>query len=162
MGEQRAKEFFTKLKANDVQILSGNKQVAQAAASGQIAFGLTDTDDAIGMLEKGEPVAIVYPDREADQMGTLFIPNTVAIIKGCPHPEAARKLVDFLLTPGVEETLAKGPSAQIPLNPAVTVPGASRRQPPCMRCRSTSRPRRPPGTRRPNSCATSFWAPDRV
>ena len=122
LGEDKAKEFFRNLKANDVQILSGNAQVAQAAASGQIAFGMTDTDDAIGMLEKGQPVTIVYPDREPDQMGTLFIPNTVSIIKGCPHPEAARRLVDYLLTPGVEETLAKGASAQIPLNPAVKVP----------------------------------------
>ena len=122
LGEDEAKAFFRKLKANDVQILSGNAQVAQSAASGQIAFGLTDTDDAIGMLEKGQPVAIVYPDREADQMGTLFIPNTVSIIKGCPNPEAARRLVDYLLSPSVEEKLALGPSAQIPLNPAVNVP----------------------------------------
>lgn len=118
-GEDKAKEFFLALKANDVQILSGNKQVALAAASGQIAFGLTDTDDAIIELENGKPVAIVYPDREPDQLGTLFIPNTVAIIKGCPHPEAARKLVDYVLSPEVEEKLALCPSAQIPLNPRV-------------------------------------------
>jgi iron(III) transport system substrate-binding protein len=55
-----------------------------------------------------------------NQLGTLFIPNTVAILERCPHPEAARKLVDFLLSPAVEEQLALGPSAQIPLNPKVT------------------------------------------
>ncbi len=60
----------------------GNKQVAQAVGSGQIAFGLTDTDDAIGEIDAGNPVAIVYPDREADGLGTLFIPNTLAILKG--------------------------------------------------------------------------------
>jgi iron(III) transport system substrate-binding protein len=119
LGDEKAKEFCRRLKANDVQILSGNVQVAQSAASGQIAFGLTDTDDAVGMIEKAYPVAIVYPDRQEDQMGTLFIPNTVSIIKGCPHPAAARRLVDYLLSSGVEEKLARGPSAQIPLNPAV-------------------------------------------
>ncbi|MGD9723636.1 MAG: extracellular solute-binding protein [Pirellulales bacterium] len=122
LGPEKAKEFCTKLKANGVQVMSGNAQVAQGVAAGQIAFGLTDTDDAVGMLEKGNPVAIVYPDRNADQMGTLFIPNTVSIIKGCPHPAEARKLVDYLLSSGVEEKLALGPSAQIPLNPAVKVP----------------------------------------
>ena len=55
LGEEKAKEFCRQLKANDVQILSGNAQVAQAVAGGQFAFGLTDTDDAIGMVEKGEP-----------------------------------------------------------------------------------------------------------
>jgi iron(III) transport system substrate-binding protein len=119
LGDEKAKDFFRRLKANGVQILSGNKQVALAAAAGGIAFGLTDTDDAIIELEKGLPVAIVYPDRRDDQMGTLFIPNTVAIIKGSPHEAAARRLVDYVLSPEVEEKLALCPSAQIPLNPNV-------------------------------------------
>lgn len=119
LGDRKAKEFFRKLKANGVLVMSGNKQVAQAAGAGQIAFGLTDTDDAIGELEQGRRVAIVYPDRRPDQLGTLFIPNTLAIVKGCPHPEAARRLVDYLLQPNVEARLAAGPSAQIPLNPVV-------------------------------------------
>ena len=118
-GEEEAKEFFRKLKANDVQILSGNKQVALSVAAGRLAFGLTDTDDAIIELEKGRPVAIVYPDQGDDGLGTLFIPNTLSIIKGCPNPVEARRLVDYLLAPPVEEKLAAGPSAQIPLNPEV-------------------------------------------
>jgi len=118
-GEDEAKAFFHKLKANQVKILSGNKQVAQAVSAGQLAFGLTDTDDAIGEIEQGRPVAIVYPDQGEGGLGTLFIPNTVAIIAGGPHPEAARRLVDYLLSPEVEAKLAFGASAQIPLNPAV-------------------------------------------
>jgi iron(III) transport system substrate-binding protein len=117
LGEEKAKDFFRQLRANGVQVLGGNKQIATACSAGQIAFGLTDTDDAIIEIERAGPVAIVYPDREADQLGTLFIPNTLAIIKGCPHPASARKLVDYLLAPGVEQKLAAGPSAQIPLNP---------------------------------------------
>ena len=52
-GDEKAKDFFKQLKANDVQILSGNKQVALAVGGGQLAFGITDTDDAIIELEKG-------------------------------------------------------------------------------------------------------------
>jgi iron(III) transport system substrate-binding protein len=114
-GDDKAKQFFRDLRTNGVQLLSGNKQVATAAGSGQIAFGLTDTDDAMGEVEAGSPVAIVYPDRGPDELGTLFIPNTLAIIKGAPHPDAARALADYLLSPEVEAALAGGPSAQIPL-----------------------------------------------
>lgn len=121
LGEEPAKQFFHALKANDVKIMSGNKQVALAVSSGQLAIGLTDTDDAIIELERGQPVMIVYPDRELNQMGTLFIPNSLAIIKGCPHPEEARRLVDFLLSSDVEVKLAQSPSAQIPLNSQVQV-----------------------------------------
>jgi iron(III) transport system substrate-binding protein len=119
LGVEQAQAYFRSLRANGVQILGGNKQVAQACASGKIAFGLTDTDDAIIEIERGSPVTIVYPDREADQLGTLFIPNTLAILKNCPHPAAAQKLVDYLLSPPVEDQLARGKSAQIPLNPQV-------------------------------------------
>jgi iron(III) transport system substrate-binding protein len=119
LGEEKAKEYLRSLLANDVQILGGNKQVALAAASGQIAFGLTDTDDAIIEVEKANPVTIVYPDREEGELGTLFIPNTLAIIKNGPNPDAAKKLVDYLLSPEVEAKLALCPSAQIPLNLAV-------------------------------------------
>ena len=120
LGDEQAKEFFGRLKDN-ARMYPGNKQVAQAVARGEIAFGLTDTDDAMVEIESGQPVAIVYPDQGEGQLGTLFIPNTLAIIKGGPHPEAARQLVDYLLSAQVETLLATGPSAQIPLNESVDI-----------------------------------------
>ena len=108
MGRREAKEFLQSVKRN-ARIMSGNKQVAQAVASGSIAFGLTDTDDAIVEIERGMPVAIVYPDQGEGDLGTLFIPNTLALIKDSPNPEAANKLVDYLLSSDVERRLADGP-----------------------------------------------------
>jgi iron(III) transport system substrate-binding protein len=67
-------------------------------------------------------VAIVYPDREPGQLGTLFIPNTITIIKNGPHPEAAKRLADHILSAEVESRLASGPSAQIPLSKGSSPP----------------------------------------
>ncbi len=120
-GDAKARAFFEALRSNEARVLSGNKQVARAVGSGEIAFGLTDTDDAVAELAAGNPVAIVYPDRRADQLGTLFIPNTLALIKGAPHRRAAEALAGLILSPEVEAALARGPSAQIPLNPRVEV-----------------------------------------
>jgi iron(III) transport system substrate-binding protein len=120
-GDEKATRFFRDLKSNDVQILSGNKQVALAAGSGQIAIGLTDTDDAMGEIDAASPVSIIYPDREPDGLGTLFIPNTLAIIKGSPHQNEAEALAEHLLSPEVEAALATGPSAQIPLLKSTSV-----------------------------------------
>lgn len=125
-GADRAKAFFRGLKANGARVLSGNKQSAQAVTAGQVSMGLTDTDDAVAEVAAGRPVAIVYLDREPGQLGTLFIPNTVAVIKNSPHPEAAEALAAYLLSPAVESALARGPSAQIPLNPAVDMPAPAR------------------------------------
>lgn len=117
-GDKEAKEFFQNVKRN-VRIMSGNRQVAEAVAANQLAFGLTDTDDALGEIAKGMPVEIVYPDQRPDELGTLFIPNTLSLIKDSPHPKEAEKLLDFLLSADVERQLANGPSAQIPLQPGV-------------------------------------------
>jgi iron(III) transport system substrate-binding protein len=114
-GDDKAKAYYRALKANGVQVFSGNKQVAQAVSSGQIAFGMTDTDDAMGEIAAHAPVVIVYPDSATGELGTLFIPNTVAILKNAPHPAEALALADAILAPETETALAEGPSAQIPL-----------------------------------------------
>jgi iron(III) transport system substrate-binding protein len=117
-GEEKTQEFFKAVKRN-ARIMSGNKQVAQAVASGELAFGLTDTDDALEEIAAGMPVAIVYPDQAEGELGTLFIPNTLALVKGSEHPEAAEKLLNWLLSSDVEKQLASGPSGQIPLREGV-------------------------------------------
>ncbi len=118
-GRRRAETFFRQLKRN-VSVMSGNKQVAMSVGLGELAFGLTDTDDAAVEIASGRPVAIVFPDQGSDEMGTLFIPNSLSILKSCPHPDAARKLVNYLLQPKIERQLARGASAQFPVNPGVS------------------------------------------
>ncbi len=116
LGDESAKAFFLRIKANDAKIMAGNKQVALAVSAGELAFGLTDTDDAMIEIEQGRPVAIVFPDQGESELGTLYIPNTLAMIRGCPHPEAAAQLINYLLQSEVEDHLSAGPSAQVPLN----------------------------------------------
>lgn len=113
-GTEKAEAFFRQVKSN-AQVLSGNRRVSIAVGRGQLAWGLTDTDDAYQAWQKGEPVEIVYPDQGGE--GTLLIPNTVAIIKGAPHESSARRFVDFLLSAATEGSLAQSPSAQFPLHP---------------------------------------------
>jgi iron(III) transport system substrate-binding protein len=122
LGAERAKQYYRELRANEVQIAPGNRQVAEWVGQGRAAVGVTDTDDSLEEIRAGSPVVMLFPDREQpriERMGTLFIPNTVAIIRGSPNPDGARKLVDYLLSADVEGKLAEGPSHQIPLNPEV-------------------------------------------
>ncbi len=120
-SDEKAMAYFRALKANDAKVLSGNKQVATDVGASRLAFGMTDTDDAMGEVEAGSPVVIIYPDRAPDGLGTLFIFNTLSVLKDAPHPKAAEALVDHLLSPEVEATLAEGPSAQIPLRKSTDV-----------------------------------------
>jgi iron(III) transport system substrate-binding protein len=111
-GEDRLTDWLAAVRANGVAIAPGNGSVRDLVASGDRAFGLTDTDDAHGAMLDGKPVAVVVPD--ADK-GTVLIPNTVALIAGAKHAEAGRQLIDYLLSAEVERALAESRSAQIPL-----------------------------------------------
>lgn len=115
MGEMQAKELLKRISESAV-ILPGNRDVAQAVADGQIEIGLTDTDDAMVLIDKKAPVKLVYLED-----GTLFLPNTLGLIRNAPHRTQALKLIDYLLSAEVEKRLAEGPSAQIPLNPALAM-----------------------------------------
>lgn len=128
LGAERARKYYLDLKDNDVQLAPGNKQAAEWVGAGrtprgqEIAIGVTDTDDAMAELQAGHDVVIIYPDRDAaagSRLGTLFIPNTLAVLRGAPNADGARRLIDYLLSPEVEKRLAEGESHQVPLNPDV-------------------------------------------
>lgn len=120
LGDERADEFFRRLKANDVKIVPGNSVVRDMVARGEVKVGLTDTDDVNVALEDRQPVAMVFPDRGG--IGVPVMPNMVSLIAGAPHPEAGKKLIDHLLSPEVERSLAQSEAVQIPLRAGVEGP----------------------------------------
>jgi iron(III) transport system substrate-binding protein len=118
-GPESTQKLLEDIKANDTTFVASNGQVRDRVQVGDFAFGLTDTDDAYGSLARDMPVKIVYPDQTEDRPGTLVIPNTVSMIKGAPNADAARKLMDFLVSKRAQKMLAEGGGHQIPLRPGV-------------------------------------------
>lgn len=125
MGEAKAKEFFEGMRANGVKMLSSNGEVKRRVASGEFAFGLTDTDDASVSIKEGKPVTMVYPDQ--DGAGTLIVPNAAVLIANAPHVANGRKFIDYLLSAEVEKALAESEAAQMPLRSGVPVPPGVKR-----------------------------------
>lgn len=119
-GEEKARSYFNALKENEVRIMDGNMAVCRAVAFGEIPLGLTDTDDANLLRSQGRPIDWVLIGH--DGKGALLVPNTLALIKGSPNPEEGKRMINYLLQPEVEKTLAASLSAQIPLHPGVEAP----------------------------------------
>ncbi len=124
LGDAAARDFFEQLKKNGVKVASSNGEVKRLVAAGEVAFGLTDTDDASEALHEGAAVAIVYPDQ--DGIGTLVMPTTVVLLKGGPHREQGQRLVDHLLGAAVEGKLAET-AAHLPVRAGVSAPKGMRR-----------------------------------
>jgi iron(III) transport system substrate-binding protein len=123
-GEEQGRAFLQALKENQARIVSSNGEVKRLVASGEVAFGVADTDDAQEALADHAPIEVVFPDQ--DGIGTLVMPSTVSLMRGSPHPEAGKKLIDYLLRPEVERRLAEA-AAHVPLRAGVqTPPGVKR------------------------------------
>jgi iron(III) transport system substrate-binding protein len=120
LGDEKAKAFFEGFRGNGGKMLSSNGEVRRRVADGELAVGITDTDDGnVARLEK-KPIGVVYPDQ--DGMGTLIVPNCAVLIARGPNPEAGRAFIDYLLRPETEEALARSEAAQMPLRKGVVVP----------------------------------------
>jgi iron(III) transport system substrate-binding protein len=101
--EGKADAFFKALHDNGVAVLGSNSEVVRHVASGQVLVGLTDNDDVYNA--QGDPVKMVVPNQADGGRGTLLIPTTIALVKGAPHPENAKKLIDYLSSKAVEQKL---------------------------------------------------------
>lgn len=99
---------------------TSNSDVRDGVANGELAFGLTDTDDAFAAIDAGKPVEMAF--LEHGDQGTLVIPNTVALIKNCRNPENGKAFIDYILSTDVEKKLAETRARQIPVRSSVELP----------------------------------------
>ena len=92
-------EFLVNL---DGKIASSSSQVYNGVANGEYAVGLSYEDPCVELEATGEhPVKVVYATE-----GVIFPGESVQIIKGAPHMEAAKKFVDFVLSEESQNAVA--------------------------------------------------------
>jgi len=115
IGAQKAKEFYSNLQGKGVQIVDGNSVVRDMVVAGQLAIGMTDTDDAFSATQKNNKLKVVFLDQSDSAMGTLITPNTVAMIAKAPHYEEAKKFIDFLLDKNTEAMMVESGWIDIPV-----------------------------------------------
>lgn len=120
LGDEKAKQFLDSLKQNQVVIATSNGDVKKRVVSGEVACGLTDTDDAFEALREGANIGIIFLDQQ-NGFGSLIMPNTICLIRNSPNRKNAQKLADFLLSRETEAKLAVS-CAQMPLHNGVEVP----------------------------------------
>jgi iron(III) transport system substrate-binding protein len=124
-GPEALRAWLVAMESNGLRLYDGNSSVVRAIAQGEIDIGLTDTDDVWAAQREGWPIGLSFetPDGPGAggvpsglcSRGPMLIPNTVALVKGAPHPVQARALIDFLLGADVENQLARSDSHNLPV-----------------------------------------------
>ncbi len=93
MAKARGWGFYEKLRLNDVMIVQGNQQVSDMLKRGErlIAVGALDSY-AADLKKEGHPIKTLYPSD-----GVFIIPSPTSVVKGSPHPNAAKLFAEFMI-----------------------------------------------------------------
>jgi iron(III) transport system substrate-binding protein len=102
-GDARWTDWCRAVMANRPMLVDGNSVVVRRVAAGDVVLGLTDTDDVEAARREGiGVVAIPLPGSE-----DLVLPNSVALVRGAPHPGPARRLAGYLRSSAALDALVR-------------------------------------------------------
>lgn len=101
LAKQFGWDYIQSLRANGAKMGKGSGQVVDDTASGDLLGSLAVDYITLDKIGKGAQLALVFPPE------MLVIPSPIAIIKGSPNVEAAKKFVDFVLSQEGQAIIAK-------------------------------------------------------
>jgi iron(III) transport system substrate-binding protein len=92
-------EFYRKLRANDTMIVQGHQQVSDALKRGERLIAAEGADSyAWEDRQAGHKVQTLFPTD-----GAFAISSPTMVIKGGPHPNAAKALAEFMIGDTVQK-----------------------------------------------------------
>jgi iron(III) transport system substrate-binding protein len=99
MSRKYGWEFYQKLKANDIMIVQGHQQVSEVLTRGERVVAAEGADQYSWVdRKKGHPIQTVYPAE-----GGFAVSAPTAVVKGSPHPHAAKALAEFMISDAVQK-----------------------------------------------------------
>ena len=105
-------DYFHKLRDNGTRIGKGAGQVVDDTSSGELIACLGVDYITNTKIEKGAHIAMAYPKE------LLVIPSPIAIFKGSPNTELAKKFVDYLLSKEAQQLISN--AGTVPVRTDVT------------------------------------------
>jgi iron(III) transport system substrate-binding protein len=95
-------EFYQKLRANEIMIVQSHQQVSETLTRGERLIAAEGADQYSWTDRKaGHKVQTIWPTD-----GTFAIAAPTSIIKGSPHPNAAKALAEFMISDTVQKLFA--------------------------------------------------------
>jgi iron(III) transport system substrate-binding protein len=112
-------DYFEALGKLDVMIVQASSDTTQTVASGERAVAVGSSEYTVNQRKAaGEPIEVIYPTQ-----GAPLLISPIGIVANAPHPNAAKLLMDFLLSqPAQQQLIDKGglyaphPSSQLRAN----------------------------------------------
>ena len=117
MGEDKAFDYLKQLAKNIDHYTSAGAAPAQALGRGEVAVGIAFQHDVVDVARTHPFVRVVSPCE-----GTGFEIGSLSIIKGARHPDEAKQLYEWALSPEAEALAGQNAAFQVPSSKAVPPP----------------------------------------
>jgi iron(III) transport system substrate-binding protein len=92
-------EFYEKLRANEIMVVQSHQQVSETLTRGERLVAAEGADQYAWLDRKaGHRVQTILPTD-----GAFVIPAPTAVVKGSPHPNAAKALAEFMIGDAVQK-----------------------------------------------------------
>lgn len=115
-GEDRTRDWLLGVKANQPTFYSGNTQVVQAVARGEVQLGLVNHYYLHNLRVQTPNMPVENYFLGKGDPGAFVNAAGVGILVSSGKPAAARRFVDFLLSKWAQRLIARGPGgAEYPL-----------------------------------------------
>ncbi len=115
-GEKKAFDYMKKLNPNVQTYTSSGTAPSKGVAVGQCAIGIQFTPAFFKFIDEGYPLKVVFPSE-----GVGFEAPAVSIIKGAKNLEAAKILVDWLVSKKGQDVLSEKKTFFYPVNPEASL-----------------------------------------
>lgn len=106
-GDDFTRDFLEGLERNDLEILASHGEVRNAVGDGEFEIGLVNHYYVELEKQEGSDVEAVYTDQEPGGFGVVFNVASAGVMADADNADNARKLMDYLLTPEVQERFAR-------------------------------------------------------
>jgi iron(III) transport system substrate-binding protein len=115
-GENRTRDWLVGVKANDPKFYTGNTQVVQAVARGEVQVGLVNHYYLYNLRAQTPTMPVENYFLGKGDPGALVNAAGVGILVSSKRQATAQRFVDFLLSPWAQRFIARGPGgAEYPL-----------------------------------------------
>jgi len=104
-SKEKGFDFLKKLQANNVGPSASTGKLTALVNKGELHVANGDMQMNIDQMRSNPNVRVFWPTAPDGKRYTFALPYYVGLVKGAPHADAGKKLIDFMLSTEAQATL---------------------------------------------------------
>ena len=120
-GKDPAFAYFQKLQENNVGPSSSTGKLTALVNKGEIYVANGDLQMNMAQMADNPNIRVFWPAGPDGKRSTFALPYYIGLVKGAPHADAGKKLIDFLLSQDAQATVssvARGVPVRMDVKPS--------------------------------------------